>query len=69
MESQVLRREGRAHSNVTLKTDYLIVCDEGNPHWAFCCYGRKVEKAYQLRREGHRVSIVHESDFWDALVV
>ncbi len=67
MEGHVLRREGRAHPNVTLKTDYLIVCDEGNPHWAFCCYGRKVEKAYQLRREGHRVSIVHESDFWDAL--
>lgn len=68
MEQRVVDRQGRAHGTVTLNTDYLVVCDEGNPHWAFSCYGRKVEKAFNLRREGHRVSIVHESDFWDALV-
>lgn len=67
MEARVYERMGHAHPRVTLETDYLVVCDEGNPHWAFSCYGRKVEKAFQLRREGHRVVIVHESDFWDAL--
>lgn len=68
MEARVYERMGHAHPRVTMDTDYLVVCDEGNPHWAFSCYGRKVEKAFQMRREGHRVIIVHESDFWDALV-
>jgi hypothetical protein len=67
MEARVYERMGHAHPRVTLKTNYLVVCDEGNPHWAFSCYGRKVEKAFELRREGHHVVIVHESDFWDAL--
>jgi hypothetical protein len=68
MEARVYERMGHAHPNVTLKSDYLVVCDEGNPHWAFSCYGRKVEKAFELRREGHHIVILHESDFWDALV-
>lgn len=68
LEKRVADRLGWSHGNVTQKTDYLVVCDEGSPHWAFSCYGRKVEKAFNLRREGHRVTIVHERDFWDALV-
>jgi hypothetical protein len=51
--------------NISKNTDYLIVGDNGNPCWAFSCYGRKVEKAIQLRKTGGRISIVHEFDFWD----
>jgi hypothetical protein len=40
----------------------------GNEFWAFACYGRKVEQAYTQRRKGHHIVIVHERDFWDALV-
>lgn len=69
MEQRVFDRKGQAHPRVTKDIDYLVVCDEGSPHWAFSCYGRKVEKAFELRRAGHKVVIVHESDFWDALVV
>lgn len=58
---------GRAADSVTRRTDYLVVCDCGSPFWAFSCYGRKVEKAYNLRRDGHGVLIVHETDFWDAV--
>lgn len=47
--------------------DYLIIGDEGNPCWAFTCYGRKVERAVQMRRGGHRLLMVHERDFWDVL--
>ena len=47
--------------------DYLIIGDEGNPCWAFTCYGRKVERAVQMRRSGHRLLLVHERDFWDVL--
>lgn len=68
MAARVSEKRGLSHDRITLDTDYLVVCDEGNQHWAFCCYGRKVEKAFQLRMGGHRIQIVHESDFWDSLV-
>ena len=46
--------------------DYLVIGNEGNPCWAFACYGRKVERAVQMRRDGHRLLLIHERDFWDA---
>lgn len=65
----VVSAGGRAEENVTKRTDFLVVCAEGSHFWAFSCYGRKVEKAYNQRRAGHHVLLVHEVDFWDALVV
>lgn len=53
--------------NVTSQTQYLVVGAGGNPCWAFSCYGRKVEKAVDLRKSGTSILIVHESDFWDAV--
>ena len=54
-------------NSVSRSTDYLIVGDSGNPAWAFACYGRKVEQAIKLRKEGYAISIVHEFDFFDIL--
>ena len=56
---------GEFSKGVTLDTDYLVVGDDGNPCWAYSCYGRKVEKAISLRKQGKQVVIVHEADFWD----
>ena len=58
---------GVPKTNITKDTDYLIVGDNGNSAWAFSCYGRKVEKAISLRKEGHKISIIHEFDFLDAI--
>lgn len=63
----------RDHGGVCTKgvsnvTDYLIVGSDGNPCWAYACYGRKIEKAIMLRRSGGKILIVSEVDFWDALV-
>ncbi|MCP3741420.1 BRCT domain-containing protein [Rossellomorea sp. BNER] len=63
----IINKGGTFNKNVTKKTDYLIVGGDGNPCWAFSCYGRKVEKAVQMRREGSSILIVHENDFWDEL--
>ena len=60
----VEKNSGLFSNNVTKETDYLIVGDEGNPCWAFSCYGRKVEKAVSMRKSGHNIVIVHENDFW-----
>jgi hypothetical protein len=46
---------------------YLIVGNMGNPAWAFACYGRKVEKAMQMRKAGKKIVIANELDLWDAI--
>lgn len=70
VEFEDLVRElgGEALANVTAKLHYLVIGAEGNPCWAFACYGRKVEKAVALRRKGVRVVILHENDFHDAVL-
>lgn len=67
LEGLVSERGGIPWPRVTAEMNYLIVCDDGSPYWAFSCYGRKIEETYNLRRKGHRVLIVHENDFWDAV--
>lgn len=55
---------GIFNNSITKKTEYLIIGGEGNPCWAFSCYGRKVEKAVELRKQGQKIIMVHEEDFW-----
>lgn len=58
---------GTFHPRVTKDLDYLVIGGDGNPCWAFACYGRKVEQAVALRKEGAKLLLVHEADFWDAI--
>ncbi|MCA9232145.1 MAG: hypothetical protein KDA57_15965 [Planctomycetales bacterium] len=58
---------GGFHKNLRNDTHYLVIGAKGNPCWAYACYGRKVEDAVQRRRNGQRILIVHEFDFWDAV--
>lgn len=67
IEQTIKALGGSYTNNVSKSTDYLIVGDGGNPCWAFACYGRKVEQAVALRKQGHSLSLVHEFDFWDFL--
>ncbi len=54
-------------SGISSSVDYLIIGAEGNPCWTYACYGRKVEKAVNLRKKGNKLLLVHENDFHDAL--
>ena len=63
---RIAEKEGALSENLST-SHYLVVGNEGNPAWAFACYGRKVERAMQLRKEGWNLVIVNEVDFWDAL--
>jgi NAD-dependent DNA ligase len=67
MKSLVLERNGLVISAVSPRLNYLVVGAQGNPCWAYACYGRKIEKAMQLRQQGAKVLIVHENDFFDAV--
>ncbi|MGE6334619.1 BRCT domain-containing protein [Stenotrophomonas sp. NPDC077659] len=68
IQALVTARGGRVHATPSKKVDYLIIGAEGNPCWSYACYGRKVERAVELRKEGLRIMIIHERDFHDALV-
>lgn len=67
-EALVSELGGQPLGGVSAKLHYLVIGAEGNPCWAFACYGRKVEKAVTLRRQGARVVILHENDFHDAVL-
>lgn len=58
---------GKLAASMSKKVDYLVIGSEGNPCWAYACYGRKVEQAIELRKAGARLLIVHEHDFHDAI--
>lgn len=58
---------GKFKDTVTKDTKYLVIGDNGNPCWAFSCYGRKVEQAVDLRKKGKSILIIHEHDFWNAV--
>lgn len=60
-------RGGTAVNAVSKRVHYLVIGADGNPCWAYACYGRKVERAVELRKEGHTIVIVHEKDFHDAV--
>lgn len=67
LHRDIIKLGGIPTDSLTKKTDYLIVGDNGNPAWAFSCYGRKVEKAINLRKEGHTIMLIHEFDFSDLI--
>lgn len=56
---------GIYNDRVTKETNYLIIGNNGNQCWAFSCYGRKVEKAMNMRKQGANIILVNEVDFWD----
>lgn len=62
----VTKLGGTFRKGVTKKVDFLVIGADGNPCWAYACYGRKVEKAIQLRQSGSPILLVHETDFWKA---
>jgi hypothetical protein len=66
-ERLVVSLGGRSAKNINKSVDYLIIGADGNPCWAYACYGRKVEAAVSLRKEGHSLVLVHENDFHDAV--
>ena len=63
----VINAGGLFKDTVVSDTKYLIVGDDGNPCWAFACYGRKVEKAITAKKSGQNINIVHETSFWECL--
>lgn len=59
----IMKFGGLVQNSVSPLLNYLIIGSGANPCWAYACYGRKVEKAMELRRQGYKINIIQESDF------
>ncbi|TDE14780.1 BRCT domain-containing protein [Dyadobacter psychrotolerans] len=59
---------GIIQDSVSGKLNYLVVCDDKNACWAFASYGRKVEKAIQLKAKGNGPMVIYEEDLFDSLM-
>ena len=58
--AQEIERRGGLFSKTLVKTvDYLVIGADGNPCWAYACYGRKVEEAVKYRKAGCKIVLVH----------
>ncbi|MCH7329632.1 BRCT domain-containing protein [Acinetobacter modestus] len=49
--------------DMTLKVNYLVICNKGNSAWAHVSYGRKFEQAKKWQNEGNAIKIITEDDF------
>jgi hypothetical protein len=67
LASMVKRFGGEVVASLTSTVNYLVIGADGNPCWAYACYGRKVEKAVEMRKAGARLLLIHENDFHDAV--
>lgn len=67
LQNAIKEKGGVPVNSISKKTDYLIIGDTSNACWSYACYGRKVEKALDLRKSGHTIILVHEFDVFDAI--
>lgn len=67
LQEAIQNKGGIPVNTISKKTDYLIIGDNNNSCWTYSCYGRKVEKALDLRKSGHTIILVHEFDVFDAI--
>lgn len=59
----VLMEKGGVPGSLTKKTNYLVIGSYATESWMYSSYGRKIEKACQMRDSGVGISIVTE-DHW-----
>src|SRR5688572_26052707 len=62
-EAEVVARRGRCDENVTRQTTFLVLGTFGSTDWRHTSYGRKIERAVELRGSGFPIRIVGE-DHW-----
>jgi NAD-dependent DNA ligase len=67
LSQKVTELKGFTTPNMRKDVHYLVIGNKGNTCWAFSCYGRKVEEAISLRKQGAKIQLVNENDFWDAV--
>lgn len=54
------QRGGEVVANVSKRTHYVVVGGLGSDEWKHGSFGTKIERAMELKQQGHRLLIVHE---------
>lgn len=65
--TEVISRGGRVENNVTRRTTFLVLGTFSSPDWKNTSYGRKIERAAELRDSGFALRIVGEDHWVNAL--
>lgn len=66
-ERTILNLGAMAVSNVSGNLDYLVVGSRISENWINTSYGRKIEKAIQLKTNGSNLAIISEKQWIDAI--
>ncbi|HEX3809789.1 MAG TPA: hypothetical protein VHW02_08800 [Rhizomicrobium sp.] len=56
----VVAELGAGYGSLTLKTNYLVIGAYATDSWIQSAYGRKIERAIEMKQEGHPIAIVGE---------
>ncbi|NWO05786.1 MAG: hypothetical protein HLX50_08865 [Alteromonadaceae bacterium] len=67
VEEAVIQRGGKVKKTPCKKTAFLVVGEVGSRDWAHSTFGRKIEKAIDLRDSGSSIAIIPEERFFDYL--
>ncbi len=62
-EREVTERGSTCEANVTRRTSFMVIGTFGSRDWAHSSYGRKIQRAVELRDTGFAIRIVGE-DHW-----
>lgn len=68
-EREVISRDGAVERNVTRRTSFLVIGTFGSRDWAHTSYGRKIQRAAELRDSGFPLRLVGEDHWARALSV
>jgi NAD-dependent DNA ligase len=64
VEAMIKARGGEVKSGVSKKINYLVIGDFSSKDWIHTSYGRKIERAAELREQGAPISIVNEEHWY-----
>lgn len=66
-EDKVESRGAVSSSSVTRRTNYLVIGELGSRDWKHTSFGRKIQKAVEVRSDGHPLAIIAENHWADSL--
>lgn len=66
-EETIVEMGASVVSGPTQETDYLVIGEFCSPDWVHTTFGRSIERAIELRDQGHAIKLVSERHWVDAL--
>lgn len=68
-ERLTLKAGGMPLDNVTKHADILVIGTRLSPDWAHTTFGRKIQRAAELRDQGHPIEIISERRWLEAVSI